>query len=65
VQVLHLTRAGTEILAQVTESRREAFRERLVDWPEEDLERFAAYLVQYNTASAAVSEAAVRKASAS
>ncbi len=48
VQVLHLTEAGRNILAQVTESRRAAFRERLAEWPEEDLERFAAYLVRYN-----------------
>ena len=48
VQVLHLTEAGRRILAQVTDSRRAAFRERLVDWPEEDLARFAGYLVRYN-----------------
>jgi DNA-binding MarR family transcriptional regulator len=48
VQVLHLTARGREILAQVTESRRAAFRERLADWPEEDLQRFAAYLARYN-----------------
>jgi DNA-binding MarR family transcriptional regulator len=48
VQVLHLTAAGRRILAQVTESRRTAFRERLAGWPREDLERFAAYLVRYN-----------------
>jgi DNA-binding MarR family transcriptional regulator len=48
VQVLHLTDAGRRILAQVTESRRTAFRERLADWPEEDLVRFAAYLERYN-----------------
>ncbi|MEV6836887.1 MarR family winged helix-turn-helix transcriptional regulator [Streptomyces sp. NPDC051133] len=48
VQVLHLTEAGEEILAQVTRSRRAAFRERLADWPEEDLVRFAAYLERYN-----------------
>lgn len=48
VQVLHLTGAGRRILAQVTESRRAAFRERLADWPEDDLERFASYLVRYN-----------------
>ncbi|MCX3292295.1 MarR family transcriptional regulator [Streptomyces sp. NEAU-H22] len=48
VQVLHLTRAGLHILAQVTESRRAAFRERLADWPAEDLSRFAEYLVRYN-----------------
>ncbi|MET7453429.1 MarR family winged helix-turn-helix transcriptional regulator [Streptomyces sp. NPDC005574] len=49
VQVLHLTGAGRHILAQVTESRRAAFRERLADWPEEDLRRFAGYLERYNT----------------
>ncbi|MFF9120043.1 MarR family winged helix-turn-helix transcriptional regulator [Streptomyces massasporeus] len=48
VQVLHLTRAGRHILAQATESRRAAFRERLADWPAEDLSRFAEYLVRYN-----------------
>ncbi|WP_399881734.1 MarR family winged helix-turn-helix transcriptional regulator [Streptomyces sp. BBFR51] len=48
VQLLHLTRAGRHILAQVTESRRTAVRQRLVDWPEEDLVRFAAYLERYN-----------------
>ncbi|WP_435837282.1 MarR family winged helix-turn-helix transcriptional regulator [Streptomyces asoensis] len=48
VQLLHLTGAGRRILAQVTESRREAFRERLAQWPEADLERFARYLVRYN-----------------
>ncbi|MER7677864.1 MarR family winged helix-turn-helix transcriptional regulator [Streptomyces sp. NPDC096934] len=53
VQVLQLTEAGTRILAQVTESRKVAFRERLADWPAEDLERFAAYLVRYNTAPGA------------
>ena len=46
--MLHLTRAGRHILAQVTESRRAAFRERLADWPAEDLSRFAEYLVRYN-----------------
>lgn len=48
VQVLHLTEAGREILAQVTESRRAAFQERLADWPDEDLVRFAGYLARYN-----------------
>ncbi|MER8032331.1 MarR family winged helix-turn-helix transcriptional regulator [Streptomyces bauhiniae] len=51
VQVLHLTEAGEEILAQVTRSRRAAFRERLADWPEDDLVRFAAYLERYNAGS--------------
>ncbi|MEU1178564.1 MarR family winged helix-turn-helix transcriptional regulator [Streptomyces sp. NPDC005820] len=49
VQLLHLTDAGRRILAQVTESRRAAFRERLAGWPQGDLERFAEYLVRYNT----------------
>ncbi|MFE2103875.1 MULTISPECIES: MarR family winged helix-turn-helix transcriptional regulator [unclassified Streptomyces] len=49
VQVLHLTEAGREILAQVTRSRRTAFRERLADWAEDDLIRFAAYLERYNS----------------
>ncbi|MGV9558925.1 MarR family winged helix-turn-helix transcriptional regulator [Streptomyces sp. NPDC003522] len=48
VHVLHLTDAGRAILAQVTESRRAAFRERLAGWREGDLERFAEYLVRYN-----------------
>ncbi|XUL94422.1 MarR family winged helix-turn-helix transcriptional regulator [Streptomyces galilaeus] len=48
VQVLHLTDAGRRILAQVTENRQAAFRERLADWPEEDLRRFAGYLERYN-----------------
>ncbi|GAP49844.1 MarR family winged helix-turn-helix transcriptional regulator [Streptomyces azureus] len=48
VQVLHLTEAGRRILAQVTESRRAAFRERLAHWPAEDLSRFADYLVRHN-----------------
>ncbi|MFJ4979429.1 MarR family winged helix-turn-helix transcriptional regulator [Streptomyces coeruleorubidus] len=51
VQVLHLTEAGRRILAQVTESRRAAFRERLADWRAEDLARFADYLVRYNAGS--------------
>ena len=50
VQGLYLTDAGRQILAQVTESRREAFLERLDGWAVEDLERFAGYLVRYNAA---------------
>ncbi|MFF5022781.1 MarR family winged helix-turn-helix transcriptional regulator [Streptomyces collinus] len=48
VQVLHLTGTGQNILAQVTRSRRAAFRDRLAGWPEDDLVRFAAYLERYN-----------------
>ncbi|MFJ5263249.1 MarR family winged helix-turn-helix transcriptional regulator [Streptomyces sp. NPDC088387] len=58
VQVLHLTGAGRSILAQVTQSRRAAFRERLAGWPEADLERFAEYLVRYNGWSPADDEEA-------
>ncbi|WP_413760995.1 MarR family winged helix-turn-helix transcriptional regulator [Streptomyces sp. MMBL 11-3] len=50
VQVLDLTPAGREILAQVTARRRDAFRARLEGWPEDDLRRFAAYLRRYNAA---------------
>jgi len=63
VQVLHLTEAGTEILAQVTRSRRVAFRERLMGWSEEDLARFASYLLRYNTTAS--QEGPVTKASTS
>ncbi|MET8472328.1 MarR family winged helix-turn-helix transcriptional regulator [Streptomyces sp. NPDC006422] len=51
VQVLHPTEAGAELLRQVTENRRQIFGDRLADWPEEDLERFADYLVRYNDAA--------------
>ncbi|MFJ4835436.1 MarR family winged helix-turn-helix transcriptional regulator [Streptomyces sp. NPDC088747] len=50
VQVLDLTETGTAILAQVTASRALVVRERLTGWPEEDLVRFAAYLLRYNAA---------------
>ncbi|MEU5627228.1 MarR family winged helix-turn-helix transcriptional regulator [Streptomyces tendae] len=48
VQVLHLTESGRQALDRVTERRRTAFRERLADWAEEDLLRFAGYLERYN-----------------
>ncbi|MFF7308927.1 MarR family transcriptional regulator [Streptomyces sp. NPDC008137] len=51
VLVLHLTGAGRRVLARVTESRRSAFRERLADWPAEDLSLFAECLVRYNAGS--------------
>lgn len=53
VHVLHLTERGVAVLAQVTDSRRVAFRERLAGWGEGDLERFAAYLLRYNQAGGA------------
>ncbi|MEU1374212.1 MarR family winged helix-turn-helix transcriptional regulator [Streptomyces triculaminicus] len=48
VQVLHLTDAGAATLAQVAASRLAAFHERLADWDEGDLARFAGYLLRYN-----------------
>ncbi|KOG91206.1 MarR family winged helix-turn-helix transcriptional regulator [Streptomyces varsoviensis] len=54
VQVLHLTDEGAEMLANVTASRRVAFHERLADWDEADLDRFASYLLRYNAAQEAV-----------
>ncbi|WP_129285042.1 MarR family winged helix-turn-helix transcriptional regulator [Streptomyces sp. GZWMJZ-114] len=48
VHVLHLTDHGVEMLAQVNEARRRAFRQRLADWGEADLDRFAGYLLRYN-----------------
>ncbi|MFF3491955.1 MarR family winged helix-turn-helix transcriptional regulator [Streptomyces sp. NPDC002795] len=51
VQVLHPTEAGADLLRQVTVNRRQIFGDRLADWPEEDLERFADYLVRYNHAA--------------
>ncbi|MGX1755540.1 MarR family winged helix-turn-helix transcriptional regulator [Streptomyces lydicus] len=50
VQVLHPTEKGAKTLANVTASRRKAFRERLADWDEDDLDRFATYLLRYNAA---------------
>ncbi len=51
VHVLHLTDAGRDLLAQVTRSRRVAFRERLAGWSQDDLARFASYLLRYNAAA--------------
>ncbi|WP_328377874.1 MarR family winged helix-turn-helix transcriptional regulator [Streptomyces sp. NBC_00440] len=50
VQVLHPTEAGTRKLASSQGSRRAAVRDRLADWTEEDLDRFATYLLRYNSA---------------
>ncbi|WP_329119970.1 MarR family winged helix-turn-helix transcriptional regulator [Streptomyces sp. NBC_01465] len=50
VQVLHPTDAGTSTLAATQGSRRAAVHDRLADWSAEDLGRFAAYLLRYNTA---------------
>ncbi|MBT2384332.1 MarR family winged helix-turn-helix transcriptional regulator [Streptomyces sp. ISL-11] len=50
-RVLHLTALGAAALAQVGGNRRTAFRERLADWDEVDLARFAAYLLRYNAST--------------
>ena len=47
-QMLHLTPAGAGILAQVTESRYAAVAERLEGWNDDDIERFAEFLIRYN-----------------
>lgn len=57
VHVLHLTDRGDEVLAQVGDARRVAFRDRLGGWSEEDLTRFAGYLLRYNEAAEAGEEA--------
>ncbi|MEV0126035.1 MarR family winged helix-turn-helix transcriptional regulator [Streptomyces sp. NPDC050703] len=53
VHVLHLTERGNEVLAQVGNARRIAFRERLAEWSESDLSRFAEYLSRYNETATA------------
>ena len=58
VHSLHPTPAGYKVLAAANERRRALFRERLADWSEEDLSRFADYLVRYTEASSAVTSAA-------
>ncbi|MCB5909369.1 MarR family winged helix-turn-helix transcriptional regulator [Streptomyces pinistramenti] len=50
VQVLHPTEEGAQVLANASNSRRQAFHERLADWSEADLDRFALYLLRYNAA---------------
>ncbi|MCX5141432.1 MarR family winged helix-turn-helix transcriptional regulator [Streptomyces sp. NBC_00338] len=50
IQVLHPTEAGTQALASTQASRRAAYQERLAEWTADDLARFAAYLLRYNSA---------------
>lgn len=54
VRVLHPTAAGYKVLAVAYERRRELIRERLADWSQEDLSRFADYLTRYTEASSAL-----------
>ncbi|MEU3369923.1 MarR family winged helix-turn-helix transcriptional regulator [Streptomyces sp. NPDC006711] len=49
IQLLRLTPAGTAKLAEAAELRRQAFHDRLADWTPEDLDRFAEYLLRYNS----------------
>ncbi|WP_327289879.1 MarR family winged helix-turn-helix transcriptional regulator [Streptomyces sp. NBC_01198] len=53
VQVLHLAPGGIEILATARARRQESVQARLAAWEPADLERFARYLVRYNTDAAA------------
>ncbi|GAA3488453.1 MarR family winged helix-turn-helix transcriptional regulator [Streptomyces cremeus] len=48
VQVLHPTAAGAATLTATHASRHAAYQERLADWSEDDLTRFASYLLRYN-----------------
>ncbi|MFI5803409.1 MarR family winged helix-turn-helix transcriptional regulator [Streptomyces sp. NPDC051561] len=48
VQVLHPTEAGAATLIATHASRHAAYQERLADWSEADLTRFASYLLRYN-----------------
>lgn len=50
VHVLHPTAAGHQALEAAHTRRRTLLKERLADWPEEDLARFADYLVRYTEA---------------
>ncbi|MEU4076074.1 MarR family transcriptional regulator [Streptomyces venezuelae] len=54
VHVLHPTEEGTKVLATAQTNRLAAYQERLKDWSAEDLARFAAYLLRYNTAGTTV-----------
>lgn len=51
VHALHPTTAGDEVLATAHTSRQAVLRGRFADWPQEDLDRFAAYLTRFNESS--------------
>ncbi|MFF9647651.1 MarR family winged helix-turn-helix transcriptional regulator [Streptomyces sp. NPDC014622] len=53
IQVLHPTEAGTRALASTQASRRAACQERLADWTEDDLAKFAEYPLRHNCANSA------------
>jgi len=47
-QIIRTSSEGSSLLQSVSEQRRLAFLDRLADWADEDLERFASYLTLYN-----------------
>lgn len=47
-QSIRLTDKGEEKMHQVQDARREVFRERLSEWPAEDLQALAAYMAKLN-----------------
>ncbi|MBP1234951.1 DNA-binding MarR family transcriptional regulator [Arthrobacter sp. PvP102] len=47
-QTIRLTPKGEEKMHQVQDARREVFRERLGEWPVEDLQALAAYMAKLN-----------------
>lgn len=47
-QTIRLTAEGEEKMHQVQDARRQVFRERLGEWPVEDLEALAAYMAKLN-----------------
>lgn len=47
-QTIRLTPKGEEKMHQVQDARREVFRERLGEWPVEDLQTLAAYMAKLN-----------------
>lgn len=49
-QILRPSAAGLRLLEEAHRQRRETFEDRLADWGDEDLERFAGYLRRYNAA---------------
>lgn len=53
VHVLHPTEAGLAVLATAQANRLAAYQERLKDWSNVDLARFAEYLLRYNAAGSA------------
>ncbi|MFG2841882.1 MarR family winged helix-turn-helix transcriptional regulator [Kitasatospora sp. NPDC101155] len=46
-QILRATEAGLTLLRDANEQRRIAFTTRFIDWSDEDVARFAAYLARY------------------